>query len=97
MLRSFSAQDEEMKDESEAVDSLRQQCSFVVAIFKLLEKLQSEDTTFGKNVASLSEIEQMERQIIYRSDSLLKLCESIELAFADAPLSSNDFTLRRIE
>ena len=49
--------DSEMKDESEAVDSLRQQCSFVVAIFKLLEKLQSEDTTFGKNVASLGEIE----------------------------------------
>lgn len=39
MLRSFSIEDEEIKDESEAAESLRSQCSFVVAIFKLMAKL----------------------------------------------------------
>jgi len=46
MLRSFSL-DEEMKEESEAMADLNAQCSTLTAIFKLLGKLQEEESNFS--------------------------------------------------
>jgi len=84
---------EETKDEREALLNLHSQCKLLTTVFKLASQLQTEN----EDEMSIDEIERLERQIIYRSNSLNKLQEAIEIGYRHAPQSPGDFALRRLD
>lgn len=86
-------EEEEVKlDEKELQLQLKSQCTLICAIFSLLTKLKAEGDGAGEQM----EVMELERQIIYRSDFLLRLSEYLELQYsgfrggADFSLSMQD-------